>query len=226
MAMEEPDEESLAGSNTDAGIDAEVKAESTKKASSYTYWVRNSDMAGAPAAVPKKLTASEVVTEKGQQPTHLGSRWNQAGTWEEKCLNSWAWSRVKELLAGIEPLHFEEGTVRVLEVSSCSGDATLVTVRQKKRVGYSFEIEMKYTMNVKKQGEGEEDEGKKDVEGKMKVTEACYGELDDLQLEVNVSSKDVSDSVLRKKITQSLVSLFLPEIRCKLEQFEAELKER
>ena len=60
----------------------------------------------------------------------------------------------------------------------------------------------------------------------MKVTEACYGELDDLQLEVNVSSKDVSDSVLRKKITQSLVSLFLPEIRCKLEQFEAELKER
>ena len=192
---------------------------SQRKASSYTYWVRNGMAGAAPAAVPKKLTVCEVA-ENGQQMPHLGSLWNQAGTWEEKSLNSWAWQRVKELLQSVEPAKFEDGTATVVEVSSCSGDATLVTVRQKKRVGYSFEIDMKYKMSL---AQGEE---VKDVEGNMKVPEACYGELDDIQLEVNITSSQISDSLQRSRVRQAMMSSFLPKIRGKLEQFEAELKER
>ena len=187
--------------------------EGEKKASGYRYWVRGSMT--APKAVPHKLTADEVENGNAKAAT-LGSKWNQAGTWEEKVLSSWASGRVKELLRSVEPVAFEESTARVMEVTSCSGDASLVTVRQRKRVGYSFEIEMKYAMNV----------GEKDIEGNMKVPEACYGELDDLELEVTVSPSDVTDSAQRTKVQQTLTKMFLPKIRRKLEEFEAELKER
>lgn len=129
-------------------------------------------------------------------------------TWEEKVLSSWAWSRVKVLLPTVEPVEFEEGIARVTEVTSCSGDASLLTVRQRQRVGYSFEIEMKYAMDVReKKGIAEET---KEIKGMMKVPEACYGELDDLELEVTVSAADVKDSV---RVKQTLTTLFLPKIR-------------
>jgi hypothetical protein len=206
--MAEVKEEEAAGGKEEAEL---------KKASGYRYWVRGSMTGAAPKAVPHKLTAGEVEGGDGAaKVATLGSKWNQAGTWEEKVLSAWAASRVKELLRSVEPVEFEESTARVMEVTSCSGDASLVTVRQRKRVGYSFEIEMKYAVNV----------GEKDIEGKMKVPEACYGELDDLELEVTVSPSDVNDSAQRTKVKQTLSKMFLPKIRRKLEEFEAELKER
>ncbi len=200
------------------GVAAEKENE-LKKASSYRYWVRSEVTGAAPALLPRKLTEREM--SGNGKPLPLGSLWNQAGTWEEKSLNSWAWKRVKDLLQGVEPVEFEDGNAHVAEVSSCSGDATLVTVRQKKRVGYSFEISMTVKMEVfTAQGV------KKDLEGTMKVPEACYGELDDLQLEVSITQSQIADSAQRKRITQALVASFLPAIRCKLEQFESELNER
>ncbi|XP_024399262.1 uncharacterized protein [Physcomitrium patens] len=192
--------------------------ERTSKTSGYRYWVRGTMQGAAPEPVPYKLTAEELAGNG--KPACLGSTWNQAGTWEEKVLSSWAWNRVKELLPTVEPVEFEGGTARVVEVTTCSGDASLITVRQKKKVGYTLEIEMKYSANVK---QGEE---KKDFEGKMKVPEACYGELDDLELDVIVSASDIKDSVQRKRVKQTLMDMFLPKIRRKLEDFEAELKER
>ncbi|KAF9616792.1 hypothetical protein IFM89_032345 [Coptis chinensis] len=44
-----------------------------------------------------------------------------AGTWEEKNLNSWASSRIKELLASIG-LEFSCGKAEIEEVSKCLGD--------------------------------------------------------------------------------------------------------
>ena len=199
--------------------DAEVT-----KAASYRYWVRGGGADAAPKAVPHKLTAEEVVASGdgngNGNGNGVGSVWNQAGTWEEKVLSAWAVGRVKALMPGVEPVEFEGGTARVTEVTSCSGDASIVMVRQRKRVGYSFEIEMQYAMDVR-QGEDW-----KAIEGKMKVPEACYGELDDLQLEVTVSAEDVEDSAHRMKVKQTLTKLFLPKIHRKLEEFEAELKER
>ncbi|XP_024376004.1 uncharacterized protein [Physcomitrium patens] len=191
-----------------------------KKNSSYRYWVRGNLTGAAPKPVPQRLTSEEVAGNGNVKSTTVGSMWNHAGTWEEKVLSSWAGSRVKELLLTVEPVEFEEGTAKVAEVTSCSGDASLVTVRQRKRIGYTFEIEMKYAINMKPGAQ------KKAVEGKMKVPEACYGELDDLELQVTISPSDVTDSAQRKRVTQTMTKLFLPKIRRKLEEFEAELKER
>lgn len=185
-----------------------------KKTSSYRYWVRSSS---APKTAPRPLTAEELKAHNISNGTNtVGSKWNQAGTWEEKSLSTWANGRVRELLPTVEPVEFDHVcTARVLEVTSCSGEASMVTVRQRKRIGYSFEIEMKYVVHL--------EPSSKPIEGKMKVPEACYGELDDLELEVTVSSSDVKDSA---KVKQTLTKLFLPKIRRKLEEFEAELKER
>ncbi|KAG0572264.1 hypothetical protein KC19_VG080000 [Ceratodon purpureus] len=218
--MAEVEEGAMGNGNENAGKKGE--GEGRKAATGYRYWVRGSMTGAAPKAVPHKLTADEVEKEKangngnGKAATTLGSKWNQAGTWEEKVLSSWALGRVKELLRTVEPVEWEESTARVMEVTSCSGDASLVTVRQRKRVGYTLEIEMKYVVSG----------GEKDIEGKMKVPEACYGELDDLELEVTVSASDVKDSAQRTKVKQTMTKLFLPKIRRKLEEFEAELKER
>lgn len=76
----------------------------------------------------------------------------------------------------VEFVEFEEGMVKVVEVISCSGDVLLVIVWQRKWIGYMFEIEMKYVINMKFGVQ------KKVVEGKMKVFEVCYGEFDDLEL--------------------------------------------
>lgn len=211
-----------------ASVDGAKDEAELKKKTSYRYWVRGGTADAAPKAMPHKLTADELVANANGngngngngKAAPLGSLWNQAGTWEEKVLSSWAWSRVKALLPSVEPVEFEDWTARVKEVTSCSGDASMVMVRQRKRIGYTFEIEMMYAMDVRA---GEE---RKEIEGKMKVPEACYGELDDLELEVTVSAKDVEDSAQRMKVKQTLTKLFLPRIRRKLEEFEAELKER
>jgi hypothetical protein len=191
----------------------ETGEDELKKTSSYRYWVRSSS---APKTAPRPLTAEELKAHNNGNSNTVGSKWNQAGTWEEKSLSTWANGRVRELLPTVEPVEFDHDcTARVLEVTSCSGEASMVTVRQRKRIGYSFEIEMKYVVHL--------EPSSKPIEGKMKVPEACYGELDDLELEVTVSASDVKDSA---KVKQTLTKLFLPKIRRKLEEFEAELKER
>lgn len=185
-----------------------------QKDSSYTYWVRQKSDQAAPAAVPRKLSAVDLAQQPAQ-PRPLGSLWNQAGTWEEKCLTKWATERIKELLLGIEPLKLEDGQAEVTEISSCVGDATLVTVRNKKRVGYTYEITMKF------KGDWRE----ATVEGTLKVPEASYNDLDDLQLEVMLSNENTVAEPEKNDLTEAL-KVFLPVIRERLQMFEDELKTR
>ncbi|KAL2610815.1 hypothetical protein R1flu_022507 [Riccia fluitans] len=194
--------------------------EALKKATGYTYWVRQDTQQAAPAPVHKKLSASDIaLQQQSSQDRPLGSVWNQAGTWEEKSLNSWALGRVKELLLAAETVSFPQGTARVTEVSNCSGDATLVTVRKKKRVGYSFEITIKFN------GELTSSEASKDLEGSVKVLDAAYGELDDLQLEVSLKDRLVAADE-KSRVEDAIGKSFLPVLRQQLALFEAELEQR
>ncbi|MCO5547524.1 hypothetical protein L7F22_000974 [Adiantum nelumboides] len=140
------------------------------KDSSYTYWVRRRTEQAAPDPVPRRLSSHDIA--QVPQPTILGSVWNQAGTWEERCITKWATIRLEELLMSLEPLQLKEGYAQVTEVSRCAGEATLVTVRNKKRYGYSYEISLKF------KGDWRES---KDLQGTLKVPEASYNDLDDLQ---------------------------------------------
>ncbi|KAL3682006.1 hypothetical protein R1sor_000028 [Riccia sorocarpa] len=193
--------------------------EALKKATGYTYWVRQDTQQAAPAAVPKKLSPSDIAHQQSCQELPLGSVWNQAGTWEEKSLNSWALGRVKELLLAAEAVSFPQGTARITEVSSCTGDATLVTVRKKKRVGYSFDITIKFNGELTSPGVS------KDLEGTVKLLEAAYGELDDLQLEVSLKDRSVAADE-KGKVQDAIGKSLLPALRKQLAVFEAELEQR
>ncbi|KAJ7513804.1 hypothetical protein O6H91_23G015300 [Diphasiastrum complanatum] len=198
-------------------MESELEIES--KDSSYTYWVRQGIEKGAPAPVPQKLSAADL-TSFSEQSTPLGSLWNQLGTWEEKSINVWALERIKELLLSVEPVKFSQGKAYVIEVSSCIGDATIITVRNKKRVGYSFDITLKFKGEISLDGEDE-----KDVEGTLKLPDACFGELDDLQIEVNLTKEKDITAAERFRVLEEL-KLFLPALQEKLHQFESELKQR
>ncbi|KAL9230498.1 hypothetical protein vseg_005839 [Gypsophila vaccaria] len=201
------------------------KAEEEKKkeeTSSYRYWVRQSTSEAAPLPVPKKLDLSNTSSQPPHphpHPPQLGSLWNSAGTWEEKNLNKWASHRIKELLTSMDSLHFPNAKAKVTHVSTCTGDAFLVTVRNKKRVGYTFEL----TLVVK--GEWSVGGETKKVKGYLDFPEFSYGELDDLEVTVKINDEKDLTAQDKQSISQDLKS-FLQPVRERLLQFEQELKER
>ncbi|CAL9180386.1 unnamed protein product [Musa hybrid cultivar] len=143
----------------------------------------------------------------------------QAGTWEERNLNSWASNRIKELLKSLGSLEFSSGKAYIEEVTKCSGDAFLVTVRNKKRVGYTYEVTIKFKGDWLIQKEN------KKIKGHLDIPELSFGELEDLQIQVRLSEdKDLSTDD-KMKICNDL-RLFLAPIRKKLEVFEQELRDR
>ncbi|KAL4384004.1 hypothetical protein GQ457_15G029430 [Hibiscus cannabinus] len=188
-------------------------------AASYTYWVRETTADAAPLPLPKKLTPKDLLSNQSESPT-LGSPWNKAGTWEEKNLNSWATQRIKELLKSVGTLDLSRGKAEISDVTKCVGDAFLVTVRNKKRVGYSYEL----TLKVK--GEWHVQEEKKAVKGHIDIPEFSFGELDELQMEVKLSEEKDFVQQDKVQIIQDLKKLFLQPVREKLHQFEQELKDR
>ncbi|XP_012473051.1 uncharacterized protein LOC105790157 [Gossypium raimondii] len=189
------------------------------QAASYTYWVRETTADAAPLPVPKKLTAQDVLSTQSQS-TSLGSVWNKAGTWEEKNLNNWATQRLKELLKSVGSLDLSCGKAEISDVTKCVGDAFLVTVRNKKRVGYTYELTLKIN------GEWHLLEEKKTVKGHIDIPEFSFGELDDLQMAVQLSEEKDFVQQDKQQIIQDLKKRFLQPVREKLLQFEQELKDR
>ncbi|KAI3893303.1 hypothetical protein MKX03_035972 [Papaver bracteatum] len=187
--------------------------------SSYTYWVRR-DLKkedAAPLPAPRKLTPQDVSTLSNSNS--LGSVWNQAGTWEEKNLNSWASGRIKELMSSLGSLEFSSGKAEIAEVTKCVGDAFLVTVRNKKRVGYTYELTLRF------KGEWLIQEEKKNFGGHLDVPEFSFGEVDDMEVEIRLNQdKDIAHQD-KMQIRQDL-KLFLKPIREKMLEFEQELKDR
>ncbi|XP_021899167.1 uncharacterized protein LOC110815624 [Carica papaya] len=192
--------------------------EKQKEGASYTYWVREATADAAPLPVPRKLTPEDIVCNQTQQAT-LGSVWNKAGTWEEKNLNKWASDRIKELLVSVGSLEFSDGKAEISDVTKCVGDAFLVTVRSKKRVGYTYEL----TLKIK--GEWIIGDENKVVKSHIDILEFSFGELDDLQMEVRISEEKELLQEDKARINKDL-KLFLQPVREKLYQFEQELKDR
>ncbi|KAL1547892.1 hypothetical protein AAHA92_16199 [Salvia divinorum] len=196
---------------------ASVSAEKAAESASYTYWVREASRDAAPLPPPKKIDPADACNQPTQ--SHLGSAWNRAGTWEEKNLNKWATERIKELLLSMGSLAFSGGKAEITEVTRCSGDAFLVTVRNKKRVGYTYEL----SLTVK--GEWTIGGETKKMKGDIDVSEFSFGELGDLEIQVKLrEDKDVQPQA-KQQIIQDLKS-FLQPLREHLLRFEEELKGR
>lgn len=186
-------------------------------AASYTYWVRETTVDAAPLPVPKKLSPSDLSNHRPS--ANLGSAWNAAGTWEEKNINAWAAERIKDLLTSINSLDFPNGKAEITEVSRCEGDASVVIVRNKKRVGYTYELRIKVKGEWLVRGE------KRMVKGHLDIDEFSYGEVDDLQMTVKLTEDKDLKQQDKQTICQDLKQ-FLQPVREKLLQFEQELKDR
>ncbi|KAJ3696288.1 hypothetical protein LUZ60_001665 [Juncus effusus] len=193
------------------------EAEENKKAASYRYWVREKKEDAAPAPVPRRLDANDM--PKLQNNPSLGSAWNQAGTWEEKNLNSWASNRLKELMGTVGSLEFSGGNACIDGVSNCSGDAFSVTVRNKKKVNYNYELSLKF------KGEWSIKEENKTVKGHLEIPEFSFGELDDLQVDIRFSDEKSLTMDDKMRIRKDMKT-FISPIREKLQLFEQELKDR
>ncbi|TQD71941.1 hypothetical protein C1H46_042530 [Malus baccata] len=192
---------------------SENRKEEEQQGASYTYWVRQVTEDAAPLPVPRKLSPQDIISAQSH-PSNLGSLWNRAGTWEEKNVNKWATDRMKELIASVGSLEFSGDSLRPL----VNDQAFLVTVRNKKRVGYTYEL----TLKVK--GEWVIEEEKKMIKGEIDILEFSFGELDDLQMEVKLSEEKDLLHQDKLRVSQDL-KLFLQPVREKLLQFEQELKE-
>ncbi|XP_076932073.1 uncharacterized protein LOC143597457 [Bidens hawaiensis] len=91
-----------------------------------------------------------------------------------------------ELVLSVGSLEFSSVKAEIAEVTRCTGDAFLVTVRNKKRVGYTCEITLKVNGEWVVGGE------KKKFNGNLDLAEFSFGELDDLQVEVRLNeAKDL-----------------------------------
>ncbi|KAH9805436.1 Aha1 N domain-containing protein [Citrus sinensis] len=200
------------------GVVSAASEKQEQQEASYTYWVREATADAAPLPVPKMLSPDDILSNKSQ-PATLGSVWNRAGTWEEKSLNKWASDRIKELLTSVGSVEFSGGKAEITEVSNCVGDAFLVTVRNKKRVGYNYELTLKV------RGEWNIREEKKMVKGHIDIPEFSFGELDDLQMQVRISEEKDLSKEDKLQISQDL-KMFLQPVREKLLLFEQELKDR
>ncbi|KAI0518953.1 hypothetical protein KFK09_006391 [Dendrobium nobile] len=101
--------------------------------------------------------------------------------------------------------------------SDIGREAFLITVRNKNRVGYTYELTLRF------EGEWSIKDQKEKIKGHVDIPEFSFGELDDLKIESRISN-DISAEV-KAQISEDLQS-FLEPIRKKLAQFEQELKDR
>lgn len=97
--------------------------------------------------------------------------------------------------------------------------AFLVTVRNKKRVGYTYELSLKF------KGEWLIKEENTTVKGYLDIPEFSFGELEDLEVQIRFSDDKDLSSDDKAQICKDLKS-FLAPIREKLCKFEEELKAR
>ncbi|EGD80304.1 hypothetical protein PTSG_10559 [Salpingoeca rosetta] len=72
----------------------------------------------------------------------MASQWNSAGTWEERDVSKWATEQLTKLL---EPLSVDAAPVQAQVTKvKCNGEARKLIVRGKPRVGFEYELELKF----------------------------------------------------------------------------------
>ena len=94
------------------------------------------------SSAPTPIPANNVQESSTTGGTAAASAWNQAGTWEEKDTSAWCTSCLKKhLTAAAVPGIY---SAKVKEVKDCSGDASVVLTRGKKRYVFDYDLTLKF----------------------------------------------------------------------------------
>ena len=163
------------------------------------------------AALPQPVAASP---SPSPEPSG-GSRWNAAGTWEEKDLSSWAQQRLTALLSF--PASASSSSSLSVTVTGVTGDATLVFTRGKKRVGYDLSITAEW--KAKAGSNGEEMKGGLELPSIDQTSEGEYEMVVTVKERGQAADDDV-DAVTRQ------VRHLKPKLSERIKQFENELREQ
>lgn len=143
-----------------------------------------------------------------------GSRWNAAGTWEDKDISTWAHPRFKELLQTIE-VPSVGGKITGFE--RLSGDCTIIFSRGKKRHGYDIAALANFTA---KMAEGATIKGTLEF---PEIADSCADE----PWQVLISIKDpTSETRATADIVYDAFKATVPAIRAKIDEWVAELKQQ
>ena len=108
------------------------------------------------ATTPTASTAPTPIPTNNAQESSTGaaaaSAWNQAGTWEEKDTSAWCTSCLKKHLTAAAV----SGTysAKVKEIKDCSGDASVVLTRGRKRYVFDYHLTLKFDVVHVSEGGG------------------------------------------------------------------------
>lgn len=184
---------------------------------SYTYWKRDiPDAHMLPCHKPQRIAephSAAAGTLQSDSPAVSASKWNKAGTWEERevgpHLRKWVSEAVvgKELRSdgreewastGGEPRRGGEACrVTVTGVDRCTGPATLCFVRGKRKLGYELELDLTVKMVM--------DEGDDGVVGSVNVTEFTDHDSDiAVSYGGEVARHSTAKDVIRSRLFQLL----------------------
>ena len=159
----------------------------------------------SPVSSPSPEQSPDSAAMSGSGPS--GSRWNAAGTWEEKDLSGWAASRITALLS------FQHSGLDV-SCTKVTGDATLVFTRGKKRVGYDLAIVCEWSGGS----------GSELVKGGLELPSVDQTSVDDFELVVTVKERGKAGDDSVERFTRAAKKLRDP-LTDKIRQFERELQE-
>jgi hypothetical protein len=166
-----------------------------------------------PAPPPKQLEG--VAAEEARLADELtrsssGSAWNASGTWEDRNLSKLAHIRLPELFVqqtAPEDL-FVDG-FRFTGCKACTGDASVVFSRGKKRPGFECSLELQFAGNF----DGTEYTGVVTVTDMTETTDE--EDLEEAEVEVDQASAPATVSKLAKSlldVAPDVTRLFLAEL--------------
>jgi hypothetical protein len=143
-----------------------------------------------------------------------GSRWNAAGTWEDKDISSWAHPRFKELIQAVE---VPSVGGKITGFDRLAGDCTIIFSRGKKKHGYDVSALANFTAKL---AEGQE------VKGTLEFPEIADSVADE-PWQVLISIKDpTADTKASGEIVYDAFKAAVPKFRAAIDAWVAELKKQ
>ena len=123
-----------------------------KKTSFFTHEQTAEEKALIGDITPKQISSADAAATPAAKANVKGvSSWNSAGTWEEKDVSGWAKETCKNKIEAATftlPAGVEGAVVKVVEVKNFEGDASVATVRGKRRFIYDFNFTVKWEVEL------------------------------------------------------------------------------
>eukprot|EP01025_Chloroclados_australasicus_P038024 TRINITY_DN38933_c0_g1_i1.p1 TRINITY_DN38933_c0_g1~~TRINITY_DN38933_c0_g1_i1.p1 ORF type:complete len:228 (-),score=13.91 TRINITY_DN38933_c0_g1_i1:251-853(-) len=181
---------------------------------SYSYWAKNAASYQESDSSPQPLKEQEIqqLETKASSSKSGGSAWNHAGTFEERDYSSWAKDWLKQKLIETKQELDQGYTLQFSKVDKCDGEAHTWFIRGSKRCGFEFQIKFQW--------EAYSPESKEEMKGNIEIPNVCMDELDELQINIEVS-KGQNNPQLNQ--TKSVIQASLRQI---IDEFIQALKEK